>query len=35
LAATIINRSEFPREVLLEAIIRHVEEQLLAGPPKP
>lgn len=33
LAATVINRNEFPREVLLEAIVRHVEEQLLAMPP--
>jgi pimeloyl-ACP methyl ester carboxylesterase len=34
LAATVINRNEFPREVLLEAIVRHVEEQLLAMPPR-
>jgi hypothetical protein len=33
LAATLVNRNEFPREVLLEAIVRHVEEQLLATPP--
>lgn len=32
LAATLVNRNEFPREVLLEAIVRHVEEQLLAAP---
>jgi hypothetical protein len=30
LAATLVNRNEFPREVLLEAIVRHVEEELLA-----
>jgi hypothetical protein len=35
LAATVINRNEFPREILLEAIVRHVEEQLLATPPPP
>jgi hypothetical protein len=35
LAATLINRNEFPREILLEAIVRHVEEQLLATPPPP
>ena len=34
LAATLVNRNEFPREILLEAIIRHVEEQLLAMPPR-
>jgi pimeloyl-ACP methyl ester carboxylesterase len=34
LAATLVNRNEFPREVLLEAIVRHVEEQLLATPPR-
>jgi pimeloyl-ACP methyl ester carboxylesterase len=34
LAATLVNRNEFPREVLLEAIVRHVEEQLLAMPPR-
>ena len=34
LAATLINRNEFPREVLLEAIVRHVEERLLAMPPR-
>ena len=34
LAATVINRNEFPREVLLEAIVRHVEERLLAMPPR-
>ena len=34
LAATLVNRNEFPREILLEAIIRHVEEQLLAIPPR-
>jgi hypothetical protein len=28
LAATLVNRNEFPREILLEAIVRHVEEQL-------
>jgi pimeloyl-ACP methyl ester carboxylesterase len=33
-AATVINRNEFPREVLLEAIVRHVEEQLMAMPPR-
>jgi pimeloyl-ACP methyl ester carboxylesterase len=32
LAATLVNRNEFPREILLEAIVRHVEEQLLAMP---
>jgi hypothetical protein len=32
LAATVVNRNEFPREVLLEAIVRHVEEQLMATP---
>jgi pimeloyl-ACP methyl ester carboxylesterase len=32
LAATLVNRNEFPREILLEAIIRHVEEQLLRMP---
>jgi hypothetical protein len=32
LAATLVNRNEFPREVLLEAMIRHVEEQLIATP---
>jgi hypothetical protein len=32
LAATVINRNEFPREILLEAIVRHVEERLLAVP---
>jgi pimeloyl-ACP methyl ester carboxylesterase len=31
-AATVINRNEFPREILLEAIVRHVEERLLAVP---
>jgi hypothetical protein len=30
MAATVVNRNEFPREIVLEAIIRHVEEQLLA-----
>jgi hypothetical protein len=34
LAATLVNRNEFPREILLEAIVRHVEEQLLAMPPR-
>ena len=34
LAATLVNRNEFPREVLLEAIVRHVEEQLMATPPQ-
>ena len=34
LAATLVNRNAFPREVLLEAIVRHVEEQLLAMPPR-
>ena len=34
LAATVINRNEFPREILLEAIVRHVEERLLAMPPR-
>ena len=34
LAATLVNRNEFPREILLEAIVRHVEEQLLAMPPQ-
>jgi hypothetical protein len=33
LAATVINRNEFPREMLLEAIVRHVEEGLLAMRP--
>lgn len=33
-AATLINRNEFPREILLEAIIRHVEEQLLTRLPR-
>jgi hypothetical protein len=32
LAATVINRNEFPREILLEAVVRHVEERLLAMP---
>jgi pimeloyl-ACP methyl ester carboxylesterase len=32
LAATLVNRNEFPREVLLEAIVRHVEERLLRIP---
>jgi hypothetical protein len=32
LAATVINRNEFPREILLEAIARHVEERLLTVP---
>jgi hypothetical protein len=32
LAATLVDRNEFPREVLLEAIVRHVEEELLAMP---
>jgi len=32
LAATLVNRNEFPREILLEAIVRHVEERLLAMP---
>jgi hypothetical protein len=32
LAATLVNRNEFPREILLEAIVRHVEEQLVATP---
>ena len=31
LAATLVDRNEFPREVLLEAIVRHVEEELLAA----
>ena len=31
-AATMVNPKEFPREILLEAIIRQVEEQLLAMP---
>jgi pimeloyl-ACP methyl ester carboxylesterase len=34
LAATLINRNEFPREALLEAIVRHVEERLPAVPPR-
>jgi pimeloyl-ACP methyl ester carboxylesterase len=34
LAATVINRNEFPREILLEAVVRHVEERLLAMPPR-
>ena len=34
LAATVINRNEFPREILLEAIVRHVEERLLTEPPR-
>ena len=29
LAATVVNRNEFPREVLLEAVVRLVEEELL------
>jgi hypothetical protein len=33
-AATVISRNEFPREILLEAIIRRVEEQLLAMAPR-
>jgi pimeloyl-ACP methyl ester carboxylesterase len=33
LAATVVNRNEFPREVLLEAIVRHIEEQLMVTPP--
>jgi hypothetical protein len=33
LAATVINRNEFPREMLLEAVVRHVEERL-AMPPR-
>jgi hypothetical protein len=33
-AATVINRNEFPREILLEAIVRHIEEQLMAMPPR-
>ena len=31
-AATMVNRNEFLREILLEAIIRQVEKQLLAMP---
>jgi pimeloyl-ACP methyl ester carboxylesterase len=34
LAATLVNRNEFPREVLLEAIVRHIEEQLMTTPPQ-
>jgi len=29
-AATLINRNQFPREILLEAVVRFVEERLLA-----
>jgi hypothetical protein len=29
LASLFVDRNEFPREVLLESIIRHVEEQML------
>jgi hypothetical protein len=32
LAGTLVTRNAFPREVLLEAIARFVEESLLAGP---
>jgi pimeloyl-ACP methyl ester carboxylesterase len=32
LASTLVTRNAFPREVLLEAIVRFVEESLLAGP---
>jgi hypothetical protein len=32
LASTLITRNAFPREVLLEAIARFVEESLLATP---
>jgi len=32
LASTLVTRNAFPREVLLEAIARFVEESLLAGP---
>ena len=28
LAPDLIDRNEFPREILLEAVVRHVEEQL-------
>jgi hypothetical protein len=33
-AAAVLDRNAFPREVLLEAIVRHVEEEL-AGPHPP
>jgi hypothetical protein len=32
-AATVLDRNAFPREVLLEAIVRHVEEELAAPDP--
>jgi hypothetical protein len=32
LASTLVTRNAFPREVLLEAIVRFVEESLLFGP---
>lgn len=34
LAATLINRNRFPREILMEAVARHLEEQLQAAPGK-
>jgi hypothetical protein len=34
LAATVINRNQLPREILLEAIVRYVDERLLAIPPR-
>jgi hypothetical protein len=33
LATTVIDHNEFPSEILLEAVVRHVEERLLAMPP--
>ena len=33
-AATMITRNEFPREILLEAVVRLIEERLLAIPPR-
>jgi hypothetical protein len=34
-AATLLDRNAFPREVLLEAIVRHVEEELATPDPLP
>jgi hypothetical protein len=34
LAATVINGNEFLSEILLEPIVRHAEERLLAMPPQ-
>ena len=31
-AVAMVNRNEFPREILLEGIVRHVGERLLAMP---